>query len=170
MSTPDTQNGSVSDAESKRILRIVFFIVFLDMAGFSVIFPLFPSMLDYYIVREGTSCVFGAVVAALDNLRLWLGARPDQGHEIIFGGFLSALYALLQFICAPILGSLSDRVGRRPILLFSIAGIALSYGLWVFASTFAVLVASRLIGGLMSCSRSHLRPCRRAGALCSTWR
>lgn len=150
MSTPDTQNGSVSDAESKRILRIVFFIVFLDMAGFSVIFPLFPSMLDYYIVREGTSGVFGAVVAALDNLRLWLGARPDQGHEIIFGGFLSALYALLQFICAPILGSLSDRVGRRPILLFSIAGIALSYGLWVFASTFAVLVASRLIGGLMS--------------------
>lgn len=150
MSTPDPQNGSDSDAESKRILRIVFFIVFLDMAGFSVIFPLFPSMLDYYIVREGTSGVFGSVVAALDNLRLWLGARPDQGHEIIFGGFLSALYALLQFICAPILGSLSDRIGRRPILLFSIAGIALSYGLWVFASTFAVLVASRLIGGLMS--------------------
>ncbi|MCC6795265.1 MAG: MFS transporter [Candidatus Hydrogenedentes bacterium] len=150
MSSSDLQNGPVSDAESKRILRIVFFIVFLDMAGFSVIFPLFPSMLDYYIVREGTSGVFGAVVASLDSLRLWLGARPDQGHEIIFGGFLSALYALLQFICAPILGSLSDRIGRRPILLFSIAGIALSYGLWVFASTFAMLVASRLIGGLMS--------------------
>ena len=150
MSIPDPQNDSVSDADSKRILRIVFFIVFLDMAGFSVIFPLFPSMLDYYIAREGTSGMFGSIVAALDHLRVWLGARPDQGHEIIFGGFLSALYALLQFICAPILGSLSDRIGRRPILLFSIAGIALSYGLWVFASTFAVLVASRLIGGLMS--------------------
>lgn len=150
MSSSDPQYESVSDAESKRILRIVFFIVFLDMAGFSVIFPLFPSMLDYYIVREGTSGMLGSVVSALDQLRLSLGARPDQGHEIIFGGFLSALYALLQFICAPILGSISDRVGRRPILLFSIAGIAVSYGLWVFASTFALLVASRLLAGLMS--------------------
>ena len=150
MSTPETAQMSLSDAESKRILRIVFFIVFLDMAGFSVIFPLFPSMLDYYIAREGTTGMLGSVVAALDQLRLWLGARPEQGHDIIFGGFLSALYALLQFFFAPLFGSISDRIGRRPILLFTVGGIALSYGLWFFAGTFAMLVAARMVGGLMS--------------------
>lgn len=141
---------SVSEADTKRILKIVFLIVFLDMAGFSIIFPLFPSMLNYYLAREGTSGHLGSLVAALDQFRLWLGARPDQGHEILFGGFLSALYAILQFICAPIFGSVSDRIGRRPILLFAIAGLAVSYGLWFFASTFVLLVAARLLGGLMS--------------------
>ncbi|NUM54519.1 MAG: MFS transporter [Candidatus Hydrogenedentes bacterium] len=150
MSTREPLQTPPSDADTKRILRIVFFIVFLDMAGFSVIFPLYPSMLDYYLAREGSSGVLGSIVSWLDQLRLWLGARPEQGHDIIFGGFLSALYALLQFICAPILGGISDRVGRRPILLFAIAGLALSYGLWFFASTFLTLVVARLIGGLMS--------------------
>ena len=150
MSTYEPAQPPRSDAETKRILRIVFFIVFLDMAGFSVIFPLYPSMLDYYIAREGSAGILGSVVTALDHLRLWLGARPEQGHDIIFGGFLSALYALLQFFCAPLFGSISDRIGRRPILLFAIAGIALSYGIWFFASTFAMLVAARLVGGLMS--------------------
>jgi len=139
-----------SDIDTKRILRIVFLIVFLDMAGFSIIFPLFPSMLDYYLDREGTSGMLGSVVGALDQFRLWLGARPDQGHDILFGGFLSALYALLQFLCAPLFGVISDRIGRRPVLLFAIAGLALSYGLWFFAGTFAILVAARLVGGLMS--------------------
>lgn len=150
MSTRKPLQTPPSDAETKRILRIVFFIVFLDMAGFSVIFPLYPSMLDYYLAREGSTGTLGSIVASLDSLRLWLGARPEQGHDIIFGGFLSALYALLQFICAPILGGISDRVGRRPILLVAVAGIALSYGVWFFAGTFVLLVAARLIGGLMS--------------------
>lgn len=150
MSAPEPAQMPLSDAETKRVLRIVFFIVFLDMAGFSVIFPLYPSMLDYYLVREGSAGTLGAIVTALDHLRLWLGARPDQGHEILFGGFLSALYALLQFFCAPLFGSISDRVGRRPVLLFAIGGIAASYGMWFFASTFAMLVLARLVGGMMS--------------------
>ncbi|HRK35142.1 MAG TPA: MFS transporter, partial [Candidatus Hydrogenedentes bacterium] len=150
MSTVDATHATFTETDTKRILRIVFFIVFLDMAGFSIIFPLFPSMLEYYIAREGSSGFLGAVVGGLDQLRLLLGARPDQGHDILFGGFLSAIYALLQFVCAPLFGVMSDRIGRRPILLFTIAGLAFSYGMWFFAGTFALLVAARFVGGLMS--------------------
>lgn len=142
------------NSSDKRILTIVFFTVFLDMAGFSIIFPLFPHMLKYYLAQEGHSGMLGSLVVFLDNLSAMLGGSRAQGHVILFGGFLSGVYALLQFICAPIFGSLSDRYGRRPILLVAIAGLALSYGIWVFAGTFAMIVVARVVGGLMSGSIS----------------
>lgn len=150
MSSLKTTSMSPADASSKRVLRIVFLIVFLDMAGFSIIFPLYPSMLQYYLSREGSGGALGSLITALDHVSLWLGAREGRGHDIVFGGFLSALYALLQFVCAPIFGSISDRAGRRPVLLFAIAGIAVSYAMWFFAGSFVLLVVSRLLGGLMS--------------------
>jgi len=71
-------------------------------------------------------------------------------HVVLFGGLLGSLYSFLQFICSPILGALSDRYGRRPILITSLVFIALSYIGWFFAASFELLVLSRLIGGAMS--------------------
>jgi MFS family permease len=62
---------------------------------------------------------------------------------------LGALYSLLQFIVAPIWGRLSDRFGRRPILLISLGGNLVAYLLWVFSGTFALLLLSRLMAGIM---------------------
>lgn len=142
--------GHLSEQDAKSVLRIVFLIVFLDMAGFSIIFPLYPKMLEYYLAHEGNVGLLGGVVRALEAFSHAVGADADTGLVVLFGGFLGSLYALLQFICAPIMGSLSDRYGRRKVLLVSIAGLAFSYALWFLAGSFTVLVAARFIGGLMS--------------------
>lgn len=142
--------GPVSEQDAKRALRIVFLTVFLDMAGFSIIFPLYPSMLTYYLDVQGSVGLLGGIVHTLEAFSDYIGASAENGLVVLFGGFLGSMYALLQFVCAPVMGSLSDRHGRRPILLFSIGGLALSYLLWVFAGDFGVLILARFIGGLMS--------------------
>ena len=68
---------------------------------------------------------------------------------VLFGGILGSLYSILQFICAPLWGAYSDRVGRRKVLLITIAGLALSYAAWFFAASFWVLVLARVLGGAM---------------------
>ncbi|MBI4558423.1 MAG: MFS transporter [Candidatus Hydrogenedentes bacterium] len=132
------------------VLRTVFITLFLDLVGFSIIFPLFPSLLRYYLEREGTVGLLGTVISAIRSFESMAGASSDIGLAILFGGFLGSLYSLLQFICAPLLGSLSDRFGRKPVLLISITGIAISYLLWFFAGSFRTLVLARLLGGIMS--------------------
>lgn len=136
--------------ESRTTLKLIFITLFLDLVGFSIIFPLFPSMLTYYIEEEGTSGMLGALISALESFSQAAGGPTDMGIVVLFGGVLGSLYALLQFVCSPIAGSLSDIYGRRPILLISIAGIAVSYIIWFFAGSFALLVAARVIGGIMS--------------------
>jgi DHA1 family tetracycline resistance protein-like MFS transporter len=99
-------------------LLSVILIVFIDLLGFSLILPLLP----YY------AAAFGA--------------------NAFVTGLLVACYAAMQFLSAPILGRLSDRYGRRPILLFSIAGTFAGFLLLGFASALWMLFASRIIDGL----------------------
>lgn len=96
---------------------IIFLIIFINMLGFGIILPLLP----YYVES--------------------FGAGP------VTIGFLSAAYSLFQFLSAPILGELSDKFGRRPILLFSIGGTALSFGLLGIANSIPLLFLSRIIDG-----------------------
>jgi len=69
---------------------------------------------------------------------------------VLFGGLLGALYSLLQFIAAPLWGGISDRIGRRPVLLISVFGLFISYVIWFFSGSFTLLIIARLVGGLMS--------------------
>lgn len=66
----------------------------------------------------------------------------------LLGGLLASLFSLCQFIISPHLGALSDRYGRRPVLLFSMAGNLLSGVFWVASNTFGIYAISRIIGGL----------------------
>lgn len=102
----------------KTSLGLLFLIVFMDMIGFGFIIPLIPD----YIMR------FGGVPA--------------------LAGLLMAVYALGQFVAAPIVGRLSDRYGRKPLLLFSIGGTFLSLLLLGFAPNLIVVFAARLLDGL----------------------
>lgn len=136
--------------ESKSALKVIFLTLFIDLVGFSIIFPLFPSMLKYYTEREGGEGVIGFVVDGLTRFTDFAGAPGDIGIIVLFGGLLSSIYSLLQFVFAPVIGSLSDTYGRRPILLVCIAGIAISYIMWFFAGSFVVLLLARFLGGVMS--------------------
>jgi predicted MFS family arabinose efflux permease len=77
-------------------------------------------------------------------------ARPinDRYDIVLLGGALGSLFSFLQAIASPIIGTLSDKYGRRTALLWSMAGNVLSVALWVAASDFRTFLASRVVGGL----------------------
>ena len=135
--------------ERPRILGLVFLTVFLDLVGFSIIFPIFPRLLEHYVALEGAE-------SAIGRLQTWLveltgsGEGADFAVVTLFGGILGSIYSLLQFLFAPFWGSLSDRRGRRSTLLLTLLGTALSYLLWFFAGSFALLIGARVLGGIMA--------------------
>lgn len=140
-----------STQQERRTLGIVFLTLFLDLVGFSIIFPLFPAMLDYYLPNgAGDGSLLGQLVAVLANWAESSGSGdPRFMTAVLFGGILGSIYSILQFLCAPLWGAWSDRVGRRKVLLITISGLVLSYLLWFFAASFWVLILSRIIGGAM---------------------
>ena len=101
-------------------MLILFLIVFIDLIGFGIIIPLLPFYGEFYL------------------------ATPETV------GLLMATYSFTQFLAAPFWGRLSDRIGRRPVLLVSLAGLAASYVLLGFADSLMVLFAARAIGGFMA--------------------
>lgn len=148
MSAQEQQQEEALSPEARSVLKIVFVTLFLDLVGFSIIFPLFPAMLDYYVAREGGAGLVGWLVSALEGFTRATGGPDKMGLIILFGGVLASLYSMLQFVFSPIIGSLSDRWGRRPLLLVCIAGLVLSYVMWFFAGPFLVLVLARILGGI----------------------
>jgi MFS transporter, DHA1 family, tetracycline resistance protein len=105
-------------APRRRALFTVFLTILLDLIGFGMILP----FLTFYAQE--------------------FHATPLQI------GLLFSSYSLTQLLCAPLLGRLSDRVGRRPVLLGSIAGSALSYVVFAFAPSYAVLLLARSLSGV----------------------
>jgi MFS transporter, DHA1 family, tetracycline resistance protein len=89
---------------------------------------------------------FGLVVPIVPSLVLQLSGMTISSASQWVGLLLTA-FALMQFICAPILGALSDRFGRRPVLLISLTGICLNYILLAWAPSLAWLFLGRLIAG-----------------------
>lgn len=145
-----TSTPTRSRDDSPHVLKILFLTLFLDLVGFSIIFPLYPSMLNHYLALEGDQGLLGSVISAISQFQNWAGPAGNQGLVVLFGGVLGSVYSLLQFICSPLIGSLSDRFGRKPILFVCVAGIALSYVLWILAGQFWILVLARILGGICS--------------------
>lgn len=136
-------------AKQHAVLGMVFLVAFLDMVGFSVIFPLFPQMMEHYVAIEGADSLVGRMVSSLSELA-GESEAARVGVVTLFGGVLGSLYSLLQFVCAPFWGALSDRIGRRSTLLFTLSGMVLSYALWCVSGSFTVLIAARILGGIMA--------------------
>jgi len=109
-------------------LNFVLVCVFIDMLGVGLIIPVLPVL-----VGEFT------------------GSRDDQSW---WYGVMSATFGLMQFLCMPMLGALSDRVGRRPVLLYSMAGMGINFLATAWAPNLACLFIGRVIGGMSSASMS----------------
>ena len=119
----------------------------MDIVGFSIVIPLFPHLLEHYVTTEGSA---GTLIGSMNAAAEWMGGDTVFKKTVLFGGLLSTLYSLLQFIFSPIWGALSDRIGRRRVLTLTLAGSALSYVLWIFAAQFWVVVVTRLVCGMMA--------------------
>jgi len=131
----------------KPTLFIVFLTVFIDVVGFSIIFPLFPEMLDYYLEKDGADSLIGSLVTWLKQ---FAGEEKSIAVATLFGGILGSLYGILQFVFAPIWGAYSDKHGRRPTLVFTLSGIVFANFIWMFAGSFALLIFGRALAGIMA--------------------
>lgn len=140
--------AALKPSSKKGAIGVVWLTIFIDLVGFSIIFPIFPAMLEWYLPREPEGSALHGLIALFESLTA--GTNQAFLVAVLFGGFLGSLYSFLQFFSSPFWGRLSDRVGRRRVLLLTTLGTALSYILWAFSGSFWVLVGSRLLGGLMS--------------------
>lgn len=110
-----------------KTLAVIYTAIVLDAVGIGLIFPILPELLR--------------AVTQADNVAAYLGITM-------------ALYAAMQFFFAPVLGSLSDKLGRRPVLLISLAGAAINYVFLAFAPNLWMLLLGRAIAGLTSANTS----------------
>lgn len=133
--------------KAKKTIKVVFLTLFLDLIGFSIIFPMFPALAKYYLLVDSENYFLSAIFKAITGLTTVSGV--DMNAVVLFGGALGALYSILQFIAAPLWGMASDRFGRKPVLLVSVFGLMISYILWIVSGSFTVLILARFIGGIM---------------------
>lgn len=94
---------------------------------------------------------FGLIIPVLPTLLAQITGE-DVSHAAIHGGFLSFLYATMQFLWAPVLGNLSDRFGRRPVLLFAVGSLGVDYVIMGLAPTLGWLFLGRAISGMAGAS------------------
>ena len=122
--SPDLKPTSISDQQQQRTReaakRVILLTVFLDMLGFGIIIP----QLGVYAAQ--------------------FGADPRTV------GFLASTYSAMGFLFTPFWGALSDRIGRRPVLLYSIFGTAVGYVIFAFSNSMPLLFLSRFVDGVTS--------------------
>ncbi|KAK3900388.1 major facilitator superfamily domain-containing protein [Staphylotrichum tortipilum] len=147
----------VDPTTRKRVLRVIFFSLLLDLISFTFILPLFPKLLEFYRNAEApieagapsSQTLLSSVLGYLNAYKAAFARPIDSRYDIVLlGGALGSLFSLLQAIASPIIGRLSDKYGRRTALLASMAGNILSVLLWVVAVDFRTFLASRIVGGL----------------------
>jgi DHA1 family tetracycline resistance protein-like MFS transporter len=95
----------------------------------------------------------GLILPVLPDLILSVQAS-GLGHAALWGGLMASGYAVMQFLCGPLIGNLSDRWGRRPVLLASLAAMALHYLAMAVSGSAWVLLAARLAGGVTSATHA----------------
>jgi DHA1 family tetracycline resistance protein-like MFS transporter len=104
-------------------MRFIMMVVLIDMLAVGIIVPVLPMMVGRFTV--------------------------DPAEQSAWYGVVTVSYALAQFVGAPLLGALSDRFGRRPVLLLGFCGLAINFFTTAVATSIAMLVASRVVGGVM---------------------
>jgi DHA1 family tetracycline resistance protein-like MFS transporter len=117
----------MSASPSPHALVFIFITVLLDAIGFGIIMPVMPTLIVELV-------------------------GGDLSGASIYGGWLMFVFAAMQFLFAPTLGNLSDRLGRRPVILFALATLGLDYFVMALAPSIAWLFAGRAIAGIAGAS------------------
>jgi DHA1 family tetracycline resistance protein-like MFS transporter len=112
----------------KAAIGFIFITLLIDVTGLGLIIPVVPKLIEDLLHTNNISKV------------------------ALFGGLLTFSYAIMQFLFAPVLGNLSDKYGRRPVLLFSLLGFGLDYLLLAFAPSIGWLFVGRIIAGITGAS------------------
>src|ERR1035437_9431596 len=113
--------------KAKNPLVFIFITVLIDCIGIRIVFP-----------------VAASIVAEV--------SRVSVNEAVIYSGWMMTSYAIMQFIFSPILGGISDRFGRRPVLLLSLMGLGVDYLFLALANTLSLLFLGRIIAGICGAS------------------
>ena len=108
-------------------LGFIFATLLIDIIGLGIIIPVIPKLIEHLI-------------------------HGDVSDASWYGGWLTAAYAGMQFLFAPLIGNLSDKFGRRPVLLCSLLGFSVDYLFSAFAPTIGLLFVGRLVAGITGAS------------------
>jgi len=108
-------------------LGFIFATLLIDVMGLAIIIPVFPKLIEHLI-------------------------HGNVSDASLYGGWLTAVYAIMQFLCSPLIGNLSDKYGRRPVLLCSLVGFGIDYLFLAFAPTIGLLFIGRIIAGFTGAS------------------
>jgi DHA1 family tetracycline resistance protein-like MFS transporter len=111
----------------KAAMSFIFITLLIDVTGLGLIIPVFPELIGKLTGMD------------ISGVSRW-------------GGFLTVTYAIMQFFCAPLIGNLSDKYGRRPVLLVSLLGFGIDYLFMALAPTIGWLFLSRVIAGITGAS------------------
>lgn len=109
------KNKIDTSIQSSNTIRVVFISLLLDLLAFTMILPLFPSLLDHYKENDKWG-VYAWISKQMLFFQDLIGA-PERYNSVLLGGFLGSMYSFLQFVASPVFGALSDRYGRKPIML-----------------------------------------------------
>ena len=127
--------------EQRRGVFVVWLIIFIDLLGFGIVLPSLAYYVQIFTVPGWAESAASAV--GLDSMR---GG--------VLTGLIMTAYSLFQFVFAPIWGRLSDRVGRKPILVMSTAGFAATWVMFALAPSLAWLLISRALAGVFAANLS----------------
>lgn len=134
----ESPNNEPSRGPSRGSLAIIFLTVFIDLLGFGLVLPLLPVYADQFVV-------------------------DPQGWQL---GLLMASFSLMQFLVAPLWGSLSDRIGRRPVLLIGLLGSVVFYSVFAFATIhksivwlFVSRIGAGIAGATIPTAQAYIADC-----------
>ncbi|XP_060511512.2 major facilitator superfamily domain-containing protein 10 isoform X1 [Panthera onca] len=130
-----------------RVITVVFLGLLLDLLAFTLLLPLLPGLLESH--GRAHDPLYGSWQRGVDWFATAIRMPAEKRYNsVLFGGLIGSVFSFLQFLLAPVTGAVSDCLGRRPVMLLSLAGLATSYAVWAASKSFAAFLASRVIGGI----------------------
>ncbi|KAM6150900.1 major facilitator superfamily domain-containing protein 10 isoform 1-T2 [Erethizon dorsatum] len=142
-----TPRPPIRPQPARRVLAVLFLGLLLDLLAFSLLLPLLPGLLESH--GRAHDPLYGLWQRGVDWFATAIGMPAEKRYNsVLFGGLIGSGFSFLQFLSAPLTGAASDCVGRRPVMLLSLMGLATSYAVWAASRSFAAFLASRVIGGI----------------------
>eukprot|EP00835_Amoeboradix_gromovi_P007098 NODE_1059_length_1622_cov_0.196323.p1 type:complete len:417 gc:universal NODE_1059_length_1622_cov_0.196323:1463-213(-) len=128
-------------------ILVIFSALLIDILAFTAILPLLPRILDHY-KQNDTDSLCSTFISFVNSYKELIGAEDERFDIVLFGGLVGSIYSILQALVAPYIGKLSDKYGRKPVLMASMLGNILSSLIWLKSQNFNHFLISRVVAGL----------------------